>query len=185
MMLDDDTGARGGHRVPTVPDVPDDAIPALPVPCANTNALQSAPGDRYPNRWRKGQSGNPNGRPLGSRHRATVLAESLLDGQTEELIQKTIDLALAGDPVALRLCVERVIAPRRDRPLAFRMPPLNGAGDIPVAIGALTEGVATGELTPAEAAELAKVVESYRLAVETVDIDRRLTALEERQARRE
>ena len=65
------------------------------------------------------------------------------------------------------------------------MPPLNGAGDIPVAIGALTEGVSSGELTPAEAAGLAKVVESYRLAVETVDIDRRLTALEERQARRE
>jgi hypothetical protein len=157
-MIGDDTGARGGHRLPTVPDVPDDATAALTVACANTNALQSAPGDRYPNRWRKGQSGNPNGRPLGSRHRATVLAESLLDGQTAELIQKTIDLALAGDPVALRLCVERVIAPRRDRPVSFRLPPMSCAADAVGALASIADGVAMGELTPAEAADLTKVI---------------------------
>jgi phage/plasmid-associated DNA primase len=49
---------------------------------------------------------------------------------------------------------------------------------------ALAEGVASGELTPAEAAELAKVIESYRLAVETADIERRLAALEEARERR-
>ena len=178
MMLDDDTGAKD---VPCVaPDAPGGGARPLPVPCANTRALQSADGDRYPNRWRKGQSGNPKGRPLGSRHRATVLAESLFDGQTAELIQKTIDLALAGDPVALRLCIERVIAPRRDRPLSFRLPPMNCTADVVAALASIADGVAMGELTPAEAADLTKVIESYRGAVEAEDFERRLTALEER-----
>ena len=111
----------------------------LPVPFAKTNEIQTAP-IRYPNRWRKGQSGNPNGRPRGSRHRATLLAENLFDGQTEELIQKAIDLALDGDTTALRLCIERIIAPRRDRPVNFRLPLLNSAEDVLLAIGAITEG---------------------------------------------
>jgi hypothetical protein len=110
-----------------------------------------------------------------------VLAESLFDGQTAELIQKTIDLALAGDPVARRLCVERVIAPRRDRPVSFRLPPMNCAADVVGALASIADGVASGELTPAEAADLTKVIESYRGAIEAEDFARRLTALEDAQ----
>ena len=119
MIFSDDTDAPDAIEGTAAPNVPDAPRTALAVACANTNAMQSPRVDRYPNRWRKGQSGNPNGRPMGSRHRATLLAENLLDGQTEELLQKTIDLALAGDPTAMRLCIERIIAPRRDRPLSF------------------------------------------------------------------
>jgi hypothetical protein len=184
MMLPDD---------PTVDDTtpiesaahgpPNVAAGALPVPCAKTHDIQSTPAGRYPNRWRKGQSGNPSGRPLGSRHSATLLAENLLDGQTAELIRKTIDLALSGDSVALRLCLERIVAPRRDRPVNFRLPVLNSASDVVAAIEAIADGVASGELTPCEAAELSKVVEAYRNAVETAEIERRLTALEELQGK--
>jgi hypothetical protein len=114
-----------------------------------------------------------------------VLAEALLDGQTTQLIQKTIDLALAGDPVALRLCVERVIAPRRDRPVSFRLPPMTCAADVVGALASIADGVALGELTPAEAADLTKVIESYRGAIETEDFERRLTALEEAQQKQQ
>jgi hypothetical protein len=108
-----------------------------------------------------------------------VLAEGLLDGQTAALIQKAINLALAGDPVALRLCVERVIAPRRDRPVSFRLPPMTCAADVVTALASIADGVASGELTPAEAADLTKVTESYRGAIVTEDFERRLTALED------
>ena len=57
--------------------------------------------------FEKGQSGNPNGRPEGSRNRATILAQVLLDGQAEELIQKCVQMALDGDSTAMRLCIER------------------------------------------------------------------------------
>ena len=47
--------------------------------------------------FKPGVSGNPKGRPRGSRSKATVLAQELLDGEAEGLARKVIELALAGD----------------------------------------------------------------------------------------
>jgi hypothetical protein len=47
-----------------------------------------------------------------------------VDGQAEALTQKAIDLALAGDLGALRICLDRVLPPRKDRPVAFEIPPI-------------------------------------------------------------
>ena len=63
----------------------------------------------------KGQSGNPAGRPRGSSNRATRAAEMLLDGEATALTRKAVELALAGDQAALRLCLDRTVAPRRER----------------------------------------------------------------------
>jgi Family of unknown function (DUF5681) len=54
----------------------------------------------------KGQSGNPAGKPPGARHRASMAAEALLDGEVQALTRKAIERALEGDGVALRLCLE-------------------------------------------------------------------------------
>ena len=43
------------------------------------------------------------GRPEGSRNKATLAAQTLLDGEAEALTRKVIDLALSGDITALRL----------------------------------------------------------------------------------
>ncbi|MCZ2097331.1 MAG: DUF5681 domain-containing protein, partial [Anaerolineae bacterium] len=51
--------------------------------------------------WAPGQSGNPAGRPRGTRNRATLLAEALLDGEVDAIVRRVIDGALAGDPVCL------------------------------------------------------------------------------------
>jgi hypothetical protein len=180
MTHGDDEDARRGAIAVIGPDAPaDPATAVVLVPIANTSPMQSSPAERYPNRWRKGQSGNPNGRPLGSRHRATLLAESLLDGQSEELIQKTIELALGGDTTALRICIDRIIAPRRDRPTSFRLPPISMASDAVAAMGAVADAVADGELTPGEAAEFAKVIDVFRSTIETAEFERRLMAVEE------
>src|SRR4051812_29118501 len=63
--------------------------------------------------FRKGQSGNPNGRPKGARNATTLALETLLDGQATALTQKAIDLALTGDMAALRLCLDRIIPARK------------------------------------------------------------------------
>jgi Family of unknown function (DUF5681) len=132
-------------------------------------------------RWRKGTSGNPSGPPTGSRHRTTRAVEALLDGEAEGLTRKAVELALAGDTVALRLCLERLVPPRKDRPVALPLPPLDGTPDLPTITAALLTAAAAGELTPGEAGELAKLVEAHRRAIETADIDRRLAALENQQ----
>ena len=63
----------------------------------------------------------PLGRPKGSRNKTTLLAEALLDDQTELIISKVIEKALQGNSVALRICVDRLL-PKRDRPVQFELP---------------------------------------------------------------
>jgi hypothetical protein len=110
-----------------------------------------------------------------------MLAELLLDREAETLLRKAIELALGGDTVALRLCLERIMAPRRDRPVQFRLPELVSACDATKAVAAISVAVARGELTPGEAAELSRLIEAYVKVLEATELDQRLRALEERQ----
>jgi Family of unknown function (DUF5681) len=132
--------------------------------------------------FRKGRSGNPNGRPVGTRNRTTLAAEALLEGEAEKLTRKVITLALKGNVVCLRLCLDRIV-PRRDRAVRFEMPTLNSAEDASKAMAAIATGITSGELVPAEAAELSRVVDGYVKTLEVTEIERRLHALEEKAAR--
>ena len=74
--------------------------------------------------FNKGKSGNPNGRPPGSRNNATVACEQLLEGQSEELMQKALAMALDGNVHAMRLCMERLLPVRKDRCIQLDLRPL-------------------------------------------------------------
>jgi hypothetical protein len=132
-------------------------------------------------RWPKGVSGNPGGRPKGARHKYLVAMEALLDGEAEGLTRKAIELALAGDTTALRLCFERILPTRKDRPVQLELPPVEGVQDFAKATMALIGAVAAGELTPAEAGEVAKLIEGHRKAIEMADLEERVRRLEEGQ----
>jgi hypothetical protein len=80
--------------------------------------------------------GNP-GRPKRARHKTTLAIEALLDGEAEALTRKAIELAKAGDLVALRLCLDRICPPRRERPVSFALPELSTAADAKLAASAL------------------------------------------------
>ena len=67
-----------------------------------------------PKLFQPGQSGNPKGRPRGSRNRATLLAQELLGDEGETIMRKAIELAKKGDKLALKLCLERIV-PRPGR----------------------------------------------------------------------
>jgi hypothetical protein len=131
--------------------------------------------------FKPGHSGNPDGRPKGARNRATVAAERLLDGEAEALTRKAIELAKDGDTTALRLCIERILPPRKDRPVSFDMPRIESIADSVKAAASIASAVAGGELTPMAAAELSKVVDGYTRAVETADLAIRLMRLEQAQ----
>jgi Family of unknown function (DUF5681) len=129
----------------------------------------------------KGQSGNPNGRPVGARNRTTLAAEALLDGEAEKLTRKAIVLALKGNVACLRLCLDRLVPPRRDRPVRFAIPGLNSADDASRAMAAIATAVASSDLTPSEAAELSRVVEAFVQVLQISEIERRLESLERQQ----
>ena len=135
-------------------------------------------GRMHDGRFAKGHSGNPKGAPTGSRHKATLAAEKLLDGEAEALTRKAVEMALAGDLQALRLCIERILPPRRERPAAVSLQPVNKASDLVAASNDLIRQVAAGVLTPGEAAAIGQLVASAAKAVEVVDLDTRLAALE-------
>ncbi len=99
-----------------------------------------------------GNSGGA-GRPKGSRNKVTVACEELLEGEGEKLTRKAIDLALAGDTTALKLCIDRIIPPRKGRPL----PKLERKeGENPVET--LLRAVLDGHVTPEEGRDVVGMV---------------------------
>jgi hypothetical protein len=130
-------------------------------------------------KFKPGQSGNPKGRTKGSRNQMTLAMEALLDGESEALTRKAIDLALGGDITALRLCLDRVLPPRKDRPINFEMPAIATIEDAPAAMAAITSAVANGDITVTEAADVSRLVETYVRSVEASDLEKRLRAIEE------
>lgn len=81
---------------------------------------------------------------------------------------------------ALRICLDRILPPRRERPVLFTLPELHSVSDATKAIAALTMAVGRGEIGPSEAAELSKLIESYVRAVEATELEQRLLTLEQR-----
>lgn len=116
--------------------------------------------------FRKGQSGNPKGRPRGARNRKTTAAELLLENE-EALTRKAVDLALEGDSTALRLCLERTVPKPRERAVQIALPPLKSATDPAPVMAAIAAATAQGRITPGEAVALAQVVETAIRAIET------------------
>src|SRR5260370_32844028 len=107
-----------------------------------------------------GQSGNPSGRPKGARNKTTITVEALLDNEAEALTRKVIDLALAGNMAAIRLCFERLLPPRRDRGVAFDLPNIQSAADALAASGAVLESCPAGTLSPGESTNVIELIKS-------------------------
>jgi hypothetical protein len=84
------------------------------------------------------------GRPQGARNRATLAAEALFDSEAEALSWKAVELALGGSEGALRLCLDRIVAPRRERPIQLAVPPIRSASDIAAAVGGDRQGGGAG-----------------------------------------
>ena len=129
-------------------------------------------------KFAKGQSGNPTGKPKGCRNATTILFDELLKDNAKDLIEKAIEMAKGGDGPALRLCIERLAPARKDRPVWFDLPAMNEAKDAVNASAAIVAAVASGDLTPSEASELSKVVDTYARTLLSVEFEERLSKLE-------
>ena len=128
--------------------------------------------------FQKGESGNPAGRPRGSRNRTTILMQSVLEADGEAIARKVIDLATGGDLAALRMCMDRFVPARKHEPIAIELPRLDTAADTVTAASTIVAAVAAGELAPSEAADIAKAVDIYVRALATQQFEERLAKLE-------
>jgi len=57
-----------------------------------------------------------------------------------------VELALAGDGMALRLCLDRIIPPRRGRPVQLGLPLVRDAADLGGTMAAITNAAASGAI---------------------------------------
>jgi hypothetical protein len=96
-----------------------------------------------------------------------MAVQALLDGEAEGLTR-----------VALRLCMDRILPVRKERPITVALPEVSTIEGIVEALGVVTSAVTEGEITPGDAATLAGVLETKRKALETQEIERRITAIE-------
>ncbi len=129
--------------------------------------------------WKPGQSGNPAGKPPGTRNRATQMVLALMESGAEEITLTIIDAARKGDIAAARLVLERLAPPARERPVSLRLPDTSTVAGVSAAQQTVLEAVGAGELVPTEGATLAGILESRRKAIETEELERRIVALEQ------
>lgn len=129
-------------------------------------------------KFQNGKSGNPTGRPPGSRNKTTLASEQLLEGEAEELTKVLLGKAKKGNLLALRLCLERVIPVRRDRSIHLALRPMTNPQDLPIQFQDILVAIAKGQITPGEGSSLANILTSHARILDTVVLDGRLAALE-------
>lgn len=127
-----------------------------------------------------GVSGNPNGRPKGSRNKTTLLVEALLEDEAESLTRALIGKALAGSTHAMELVFARIAPVRRDRHLEITLPGIETIGDLALAHARVITAVAAGEVSPAEGRDLSALLDQSRRFIETTELASRIASLEER-----
>ena len=110
--------------------------------------------------------------------------EHLTECQAEQLIQKVLELASAGDVACLRMVLDRLWPPRKGQPVNITMPPINTSRDVFPAIASVWTGLREGRLTPDEASALSVVIDRSIQSIELHDISKRIAALEEAETRR-
>lgn len=121
--------------------------------------------------------GNP-GRAKGSRNKGALMAQEMLQGEADALVQRAVQLAMSGNASIMKLCMDRLVPLRRERTVEFEIGHLETAKDAVLAAGRVTEMVAAGELTPSEGQALSSIIENQRRAIETAELERRILVLE-------
>jgi len=129
--------------------------------------------------WKKGQSGNPAGRPPGSGEVAKVRAA--IADRVPELLAAMMARALDGDVGAARLLLERAIAPLKaaEQPQALTLPD----GSLTDQGRAVLASVAAGELAPGQGAALLGAIGTLARVAEVDELAARVAALEQKNAK--
>lgn len=125
--------------------------------------------------FKKGQSGNPAGKPKGARDKRTALRD-LLQPHAAELVEKVVALAKAGDTTALRMCIDRLMPAikAKDAPIS-----INGlSGTLTEQGQAVLAAMAAGDITPDEASTVMQAIAAQVRIVEADELEKRIAALE-------
>ena len=130
-----------------------------------------------PTQFKPGQSGNRNGRPKGSKDKRTALRE-MLQPHAESLINKVVSLAKKGDTTALKLCLDRLIAPYRAKDQEIIIHGVHGT--LTDKSEKIILAMIAGEIGPSDAATMLQALITQAKVMEIDDLEKRVKMLEVR-----
>ncbi len=130
-------------------------------------------------KFKKGNSGNPSGRPRGVKDKRSEMRD-LLRPHAAELIQKAVDLAKDGDTTALRICIDRLIPPARESAIELSIPETSTISACLAAQVLVVAAVSSGNLLPGEGQALSTLIEHQRRALETQQLEQRMKIIEDK-----
>ncbi len=130
-------------------------------------------------KFKSGVSGNPAGRPIGTKSKVSQLVNDMMAERAEEITNILIDNALAGDSGCLRLVIERLAPAPKDNRINIELPTIENAEDLNKAISHIIAKVGTGDITPLEGQSLIKMFEGWKAAYSLEEIEQRINKLEE------
>jgi hypothetical protein len=108
------------------------------------------------------------------------MVEQLAQGQAEQLVQKVLELAQAGDVTCLRMMLDRIWPVRKGQPLQVNLPKIETADDLRAGFASLLSGIGEGRLTADEVTAVCAVLDRAIRIVEIGDLDERLAASEQK-----
>lgn len=137
-----------------------------------TTAPKQRPG------FQPGQSGNPKGRPPGSKHATLIALDAIGSDGAQEILKKAVEMAKGGDARSMEIILQRVWPARKGRPIALDLPAVTTAQNVQDALAAVIKAMGEGEITPDEAAAVSAIIETQRRTIETLTLEQRIEALE-------
>ncbi len=122
--------------------------------------------------------GDPIGFLLGVMNGETMTVAVQKDGNAPVTVLPTLDQRLSAATTLAR----KTVPDAKDKAISIDMPEINTAEHAVQAVGSILVAVTGGEITPSEGQVLAGIVENFRKAIETHDLDKRVAALEQDKA---
>ena len=124
------------------------------------------------------------GRPKGSLNRATAEVRLLAQGYGPDALKQLHRLSEEAESEAARVSACNAILDRAygrspaSVPVVIDIPDAETAADVAKAVAAIVRATAQGKISPADASSICGLLETQRRAIETVELEQRLTALE-------
>jgi hypothetical protein len=129
-------------------------------------------------RGRPFQPGKP-GRPPGSKNKATLVVQQRVESKAEQLTDKALEKALAGDVRTLCFLLNLLAPARKSQTLDIDIPSVKSAEDMPALIQAISAAVNDGRVTAEDVTALTALLEQFKQIFQNQELARKIEALEE------
>ena len=145
---------------------------------AGGHPIRQPPVRKQSHLFQPGRSGNPAGKPPGTRSKAVAELDRLGADGAKQVLEAVLRAAQQGDMVAAGIILKRCWPESRGRPVRLELPPITTAAEVVIASGAVVAAVSEGRISPEEGQAVSGIIDMQRRAIETVELAARIEALE-------